>query len=301
MTIKNVYKAGLVKKALTKNICKNNLEEGMILAYPLYIKDNKYYFNKESMLSNIRNNFSNKDKGELVCEIKASGLSSNDVSLIKNNLNQDIPIKEGLSFAPFILSGLFITFFVVAGTFLYFSFVYEVPAHLETESCVEIIEERAGEYLDVPEDLFECIWVDKEGTHVEKMQERIKGTQIINAIILLVASSPLLYMYYYALSRSAKKEKKLFAKLGYLAMGLSVLVVFPPFITDTDYGRWSTYYLMILLLVPAMLTRLQPEGKKWYADMNKPYLIKFYFIAAIALSGLKTFDTFLRALHAFLP
>lgn len=112
LTIKNVYKAGLVKKALTKNICKNNLEEGMILAYPLYIKDNKYYFNKESMFSNIRNNFSNKDKGELVCEIKASGLSSNDVSLIKNNLNQDIPIKEGLSFAPFILSGLFITFFV---------------------------------------------------------------------------------------------------------------------------------------------------------------------------------------------
>ena len=50
-----------------------------------------------------------------------------------------------------------------------------------------------------------------------------------------------------------------------------------------------------------MLTRLQPKGKKWYADMNKPYLIKFYFIAAIALSGLKTFDTFLRALHAFLP
>lgn len=199
------------------------------------------------------------------------------------------------------ISVLFITFFVVAGTFLYFSFVYEVPAHLETESCVEIIEERAGEYLDVPEDLFECIWVDKEGTHIEKMQERINETQIINAIILLVASSPLLYMYYYALSRSAKKEKKLFAKLGYLAMGLSVLVVFPPFITDTDYGRWSTYYLMILLLVPAMLTRLQPEGKKWYADMNKPYLIKFYFIAAIALSGLKTFDTFLRALHAFLP
>lgn len=207
--------------------------------------------------------------------------------------------SDGHSFRN--IAVLFITFFVVAGMFFYYSFVYQVPEHLETESCIEVIEDRAGEYLEVPENLFECIWVDKEGTHIQEMQNCINEKQIINAVLFIIASSPLLYMFYYALSCSAKMEKKIFPKLAYLAMGLSVFVVFPPFITDTDYGRWCTYYLMILLVGLAILTRLQPADKKWYADMNKPYLIKFYFIAAAALAGLKTFDTFLRALHAFRP
>ena len=207
--------------------------------------------------------------------------------------------SDGHSFRN--ISVLFITFFVVAGTFFYFSFAYQVPEHLEAESCIEVVEDRAGEYLEVPERLFECIWVDKEGTHIEEMQNCISEKQIINAIFFIMVSSPLLYMFCYALSRSAKMEKKILPKLAYLAMGLSVFVVFPPFITDTDYGRWCAYYLMILLVGLAVLTRLQPSDKKWYADMNKPYLIKFYFIAAAALAGLKTFDSFLSALHAFRP
>jgi hypothetical protein len=111
LTLKNIYAKGIVKKALTMDVYKMNIKEGMILAYPLYYKNNEYYFDKTSFLSNLKDSLSKKDKGKLVCGIKSSGLSWEEVYLIKNNLNQDIiPIKEGLSFAPFILLGLFITF-----------------------------------------------------------------------------------------------------------------------------------------------------------------------------------------------
>jgi len=111
LTLKNIYTKGIVKKALTRDVYKKDIKEGMILAYPLYYLNNEYYFDKTSFLSDFKNIISKKDKGKLVCGIKSSGLSLQDVHLIKNNLNQEvIQIKEGLSFAPFILVGLFITF-----------------------------------------------------------------------------------------------------------------------------------------------------------------------------------------------
>ena len=113
LAIKNIYKNGIVKKAFTKDISKKELDEGMILAYPVYYKNNEYYLDKDTFFSKVKNNISKKDKGKLVCGNRSAGLSIQEVSLIKTNLNQDIiPVKEGLSFAPFILVGLFITLFI---------------------------------------------------------------------------------------------------------------------------------------------------------------------------------------------
>lgn len=113
LTLKNVYNGGIIKKALTRDVYKKDINEGMILAYPLYCKNNEYYFDKTSFLSNFKDIVSKKDKGQLICGIKSSGLSPQEVYLVKTNVNQDIiPIKEGLSFAPFILLGLFITFLI---------------------------------------------------------------------------------------------------------------------------------------------------------------------------------------------
>lgn len=108
--IKNIFQNGIVREALTKTVYKDDLKEGMILAYPLYRENNRYFFKKTGFLENIIALFSDKDGKNLVCGVKSSGLSKLDIDLIKNNVNQDYyQIKEALSFAPFILSGLLIT------------------------------------------------------------------------------------------------------------------------------------------------------------------------------------------------
>lgn len=112
ISIKNTFRMGIIKDALTRDIHKNDLVEGMILAYPLYYGDGKFFFKKDNALRNVIDNFSNKGQ-KLVCGVKSAGLSSEDMLLIKNNYSQDVvTIKEGLSFAPFIFCGLIITIFV---------------------------------------------------------------------------------------------------------------------------------------------------------------------------------------------
>lgn len=199
------------------------------------------------------------------------------------------------------ISVLFLTFFVVAGTFGYFTFIYEVPEHLEMESCVALIDDRSGKFFEVYEEFFKYIWLDKDKVRMEAIQSEIMPSQKVNAIIIFVLSSPLLYMFYYALNRSAKMETKIFPKLAYLVMGLSALMVFPPFFTDIDYGRWYTYYLFTILIGFAVLSRLQPQDKKWYEGMDKKYLLKYYLISAVILASFQTFDSFLGEYYAFLP
>lgn len=108
--IKNLFSSSIVTEALTRDVKKNDLKEGMILAYPLYRRDNEYFFKKNTLFENLRSIISDEYEENLVCGIKPSGLSLQDIFLIKNNLNQEyIQIKEGLSFAPFILFGYLIT------------------------------------------------------------------------------------------------------------------------------------------------------------------------------------------------
>lgn len=199
------------------------------------------------------------------------------------------------------ISVLFLSFFVVAGVFFYLTFVYESPTAIDAESAMEVVYDRSGGYFTIEDYLFKSIWFDNGVEHVERMRRNISYKMVINAALFIILTLPLLYMYCYALSRSAKMEKKILPKLAFLVMGLSVLMIFPPFFTDTDYGRWFAYYLFVLLISLAIITRLQPEDKKWYADMNKEYLLKFYLAYAVLLSSFQTFETILWRFYAFLP
>ncbi len=111
--VKNIYATGLIKEALTEKTLKTSLEEGMILAYPLYCQDNKYYFDKSTLYTKVKKHISGKDMGKRVCNTQASGLTIEDIfKIIEIGEIDKVPIKKGLSFAPFILAGLAITFLV---------------------------------------------------------------------------------------------------------------------------------------------------------------------------------------------
>ena len=111
VSIINIYKKGIVKEALTKNIDVNNLEEGMILSYPLCYRNNRYFFDKRGIFKNIKDKLNNSDTEEEICGIEAKGIDKKDIDLIKQiHYIKVVPIKRGLSFAPFILCGLVITF-----------------------------------------------------------------------------------------------------------------------------------------------------------------------------------------------
>lgn len=103
ITVKNIYHKSIIQDALTQNIDMNLLEEGMILQYPLYYKNQQYYFDKSNW-------YDFKDKGELICSNNACGLTNVEIKKLKKvYVNSTISIKKGLSFAPFILAGLIIT------------------------------------------------------------------------------------------------------------------------------------------------------------------------------------------------
>lgn len=103
ITVRNIYHKRIIKEVFTENIKISELEEGMILQYPLYYKDNAYYFDKSQW-------FDFKEKGKLICSNNARGITNEEIELLKQTCsNSIISIKKGLSFAPFILSGLIIT------------------------------------------------------------------------------------------------------------------------------------------------------------------------------------------------
>ena len=123
---KNIYTKGIIKEALTENILKTGLDEGMILSYPLYYKDNQYYFEKKGYLKRMKDQLKNERTGKIICNTRASGLEMEDIfKIIEIDEIRTVPIKKGLSFAPFILSGLFITF-LVGNTFAMITIVLEL-------------------------------------------------------------------------------------------------------------------------------------------------------------------------------
>lgn len=104
ITVRNIYKKRIFKEALTEEIKVSQLKEGMILQYPLYYKENQYYFDKSSW-------YDFKEKGKLICSNNARGITTEEIQLLKENfVNSVISIKKGLPFAPFILAGLILTY-----------------------------------------------------------------------------------------------------------------------------------------------------------------------------------------------
>lgn len=105
----NMMKNNVISHTLTTNYNLEDLNEGMILAYPLCYYNNTYFFDKTSIFNKFKDIVMKKENKKIIIPNLASGISCNDMLLLKKIGKKNIPIKRGLSFAPFILCGLILT------------------------------------------------------------------------------------------------------------------------------------------------------------------------------------------------
>lgn len=187
----------------------------------------------------------------------------------------------------------------VAALFLYFTFVYTVPDELTLEGILDTMAYRSVDGLEPDSVFVKLIWADKDNEHIGYFQSLIKPSQIVNFAYVFICALPLTLMYLYALNHSAKAEKKALPKLGYLAMGLAPFVTFVPAVTETDYGRWCSYYLLTIMLGIALLSKMQPENAKWFDGIDTGFLKRFFGVAFIPAACFPTFDAFIRIIPFF--
>ncbi len=107
ITIINLTKNNLTSKIFTDTKKIEDIEESMILSHKLCIDQyDKYYFNT-TLKEDIQ-------KQKTIIENQARGLTNHEIILLKELIKQEkienkIPIKRGIPFAPYILTALIIT------------------------------------------------------------------------------------------------------------------------------------------------------------------------------------------------
>ncbi|MEM4525128.1 MAG: A24 family peptidase C-terminal domain-containing protein [Methanothermobacter sp.] len=109
----------VAKEALQDEIKVEDLKEGMILAYKLYKKDNKYYFDEKSFWEKIKEaartgNLQSLSPGKIVLSSMAAGLTREDIKLLvelskTGKIPGKVRIKKGVPFAPAIFIGLLLS------------------------------------------------------------------------------------------------------------------------------------------------------------------------------------------------
>ena len=198
-----------------------------------------------------------------------------------------------------------ITLVLTAAAFFYFMFFYVSTEGVTSEDYLNIIYGRSFEQgienvkniiLDIINDIFIIDGME----HVVKTHAAVTRTQTTNLIFAILMNLPLLLGFFYMLKHSSSKEKKLLPKLGYLAMGLSVLAAVFPFISDYDTGRWWGFVMMMIILVMIKVTKMQPEEKKWYKDIRPETLKRSLALMIVLASLFPTISTnlfFMYMLH----
>lgn len=194
---------------------------------------------------------------------------------------------------------MLLTLAAVASLFLYFSFIYKVPDELTLEEIMKTLLFRSSGSIQPDETYVKLIWADKDNEHFAYFQDLIKPSQIISIGYIFICALPLTLMYFYALNHSAKAETKALPKLGYLAMALSLFVTFVPALTETDYGRWCGYFLLTLILSIVLLSKMQPDNKKWFDGISEPFFKRFFAVGLVIAACFPTFDAFIRELPFF--
>ena len=123
------------REALQDDLKVEELKEGMILAYGLYEKEKKIYFDKESFLTKFKLAAKSGDlssintpKGKLLAGTLAAGLTNKDIALFKelvddNKLENNIRVKRGVPFAPSIFIGLLISLFIGDLAYIFFRII----------------------------------------------------------------------------------------------------------------------------------------------------------------------------------
>lgn len=178
------------------------------------------------------------------------------------------------------ISCIIITLIVVGGGFLYLTYFNAGRIDMTYEQIRDMIDQRSGGFFPPHENMIKYVYLDKEHVHSDTFMNQIESSQIENAKKVFFVNLPALVVYIYSFFHSARLEKSIPKKLAYIAASLSVLAIVPAFIVETDYGRWCSQYVSILILAPLILTLYQPKEKKWYKDIDKK---KLYIAAALLI------------------
>ncbi|HOQ19747.1 MAG: A24 family peptidase C-terminal domain-containing protein [Methanothermobacter sp.] len=110
------------REALQDNLKVEQLEEGMILAYGLYEKGGKYYFDDKSLLEKFKEtiksgNLDHFRPGRPILTSMAAGLTAADIKFIrevvdKGEIPNHIKIRKGVPFAPAISIGFILALLI---------------------------------------------------------------------------------------------------------------------------------------------------------------------------------------------
>lgn len=173
---------------------------------------------------------------------------------------------------------LTLTVLSVAVSFFYLSFFNAKNITFTYEQVCDMINQISGGFFEPHEDLVKHVYLDSANEHTGVFSQLIQSSQVIRFGYVLTVNSPALAVYIYAFAHSAKMSDSKIKKFGYIISALSVLAILPVFITETDYGRWCSQYISVLILAPLILTVFQTENNKWYRDIGKK---EFYAVMAL--------------------
>lgn len=192
----------------------------------------------------------------------------------------------------------FATLFVVGAGFLYLTFFIHPNAELNYGQICKIIDNNSGGFFEPHYDLIRYVYLDNGNEHVQKFHGKIDGRQIFNAFRVYILNIPALAVYIYAFVNSAVKCKSKVKKYAYIICCLSLLAILPAYIIETDYGRWCSQYISLILLAPLLLTKFQTEENKWYKDVGKK---KFLIVSAVLIFSVLVQTNFTGLLMYYFP
>lgn len=161
------------------------------------------------------------------------------------------------------------TLLVVGIGFFYLTFCNAGSIRLTYEQIYDRIDEISGGFFTPHEGLIKYVYLDTGHDHTEIFRAQIQPRQIVSLCYAFAINVPALAVYIYSFGHSAKKARGKGRKLAYIISLLSILAIIPVFISETDYGRWFSQYVSLLILAPLILAMLQTHENKWYRDINK--------------------------------
>ncbi len=195
---------------------------------------------------------------------------------------------------------LALTLLTVGVSFFYFCFQNPYDIDCTAEQMRNIIYERNCGFL--PRDNFntslmiEDVFLETDNSHFLYWQSHITPAMRVNLFSYLVLNFLPLVVYIYVFIRSAKTETSKFKKFAYYTAMISIVVAIFPFISECDYGRWFTQYIMILLLGVGLITAFQPADKKWYNGVSRRAIA---IVSALMLVLMLIQPTYEQHLHTF--
>ena len=177
----------------------------------------------------------------------------------------------------------FITTIMVFGLFVYIQFFSGQRLKIDMDTAIQILRERTGGKIFENMTLWKEVIFQDLSSHLKRFHNGISGSMVVNMVISLIYSGPLIALYIYSYITSIKKETQITRKMAYVFMMLSVLAILPCYILETDYFRWTTNLLFMLFMGILVLTIVQKNEKVWYSDINQNKLENWMLCIAIML------------------